>query len=75
MAKLSPFEMQTGLENNPFTKVQCDDLEEGDIVMISLTSRGADLASNRALFGIMGGFGEGGDRKLQVQPNRSGSNR
>lgn len=73
--KIAPLEIQTGLKSDSFTEVLGGDIKEGDTVLIALTTSGADSASNRALFGIMGGFGGGGDRLPQVQPNRSGSNR
>lgn len=73
--KMTQLEVQTGLKSDSFTELLGGGLKEGDTVLIALTTSGADSASNRALFGIMGGFGGGGDRLPQVQPNRSGSNR
>jgi HlyD family secretion protein len=71
--KMTPLEIQTGLKSDSFTEVLGGGIKEGDTVLIALTTSGADSANNRALFGIMGGFGGGGDRQPQIQPNRSGS--
>ena len=73
--KMTPLEVQTGLKSDSFTELLAGGLKEGDSVLVALTTSGADSASNRALFGIMGGFGGSGDRPPQFQPNRSGSNR
>ena len=71
--KTTPVAVELGLKSDQYTEVKSGDLKEGDTVLISLSTSGADAAGNRALFGIMGGFGGGGDRPPQDQPNRNSS--
>ncbi len=74
----TPVVVELGLKSDQYTEVKSGDLKEGDTVLIALSTSGADAASNRALFGILGGFGGGGDRPPQNQPtnkNSSGSSR
>jgi HlyD family secretion protein len=71
--KIAPLEIELGLKSDTYTEVSSDNLKEGDTVLIAVSSSSADTANNRALFGIIGGFGGGGDRPPQNQPNRSGS--
>ena len=69
----TPVAIELGLKSDQYTEVKSGDLNEGDTVLIALSISGADAASNRALFGILGGFGGGGDRPPQNQPNRNNS--
>jgi len=65
--------VELGLKSDQNTEVKSGDLNEGDTVLIALSTSGADTANNRALLGILGGFGGGGDRQPQNQPNRNNS--
>ena len=76
----TPIAVELGLKSDQYTEVKSGDLNEGDTVLIALSTTGTDAAGNRALFGILGGFGGGGggDRSPQNQPtnrNSSGSSR
>jgi HlyD family secretion protein len=71
----TPLIIDLGLKSDQYSEVKSSGLNEGDTVLIALSSSGADTANNRAFFGIMGGFGGGGggDRQPQNQPNRNNS--
>ena len=56
-----PVAVELGLKSDQYTEVKSGDLNEGDTVLIAISSSSADTANNRALFGIMGGFGGGGE--------------
>jgi HlyD family secretion protein len=72
--KNQPMEIEVGLKSDTYTEILAGSLKEGDIVVIVISSGSADTANNRALFGIMGGFGGGGDRPPQNQPNPNSTN-
>ena len=57
----TPVAVELGLKSDQYTEVKNGDLHEGDTVLIAISSSSADTANNRALFGIMGGFGGGGE--------------
>ena len=57
----TPVAVELGAKSDQYTEVKSGDLKEGDTVLIALSSSSADTASNRALFGILGGFGGGGE--------------
>jgi len=57
----TPVAVELGSKSDIYTEVKSVDLKEGDTVLIAISSSSADTASNRALFGIMGGFGGGGE--------------
>lgn len=57
--------VELGAKSDSYTEVKSGDLNEGDTVLIAIASSSADTASNRALFGIMGGFGGGGEPPRQ----------
>ena len=69
----TPVAVELGLKSDQYTEVKSSNLNEGDTVLIALSTSGTDAAGNRALFGILGGFGGGGDRSPQNQPNRNNS--
>jgi HlyD family secretion protein len=56
----TPVVIELGSKSDQYTEIKSGDLKEGDTILIALSSSSADIASNRAMFGIMGGGGFGG---------------
>lgn len=70
--KTTPIAVEIGLKDDTFTEIKSGNLKEGETVLISLSSSGSDTASNRALFGIIGGGGFGGGEPPR-NPSQTGS--
>jgi HlyD family secretion protein len=69
-----PVAIELGSKSDQYTEVKSGNLNEGDTVLISISTTGSSSANNRAMFGILGGFGGGGGNdRPQVQPNRNNS--
>jgi HlyD family secretion protein len=67
-----PVAIELGSKSDQYTEVKSGNLNEGDTVLISISTTGSAAANNRAMFGILGGFGGGGGNdRPQTQPNRN----
>jgi HlyD family secretion protein len=73
----TPVAVELGSKSDLYTEVKSGNLNEGDTVLIAVSSSSADTTNNRALFGIMGGFGGGGEppRNPSSSTNSSSSSR
>lgn len=71
--KMSRVYVEVGSKSDIYTEVTSSELKEGDTVLIITSSSGSDSTNNRALFGIMGGFGGGEPPRNFQQSNSSAS--